>query len=125
MSYCRWSSDDFDCDVYVYADVRGGWSTHVAGRRVVYKAPLPPEVALPARSDPTYDEAFEAWFERHRKVKAMRDEADLVEIGLPHDGETFSDETPGLCADRLEYLRVLGYHVPQYAIDELRTEGER
>lgn len=29
MAYCRWSTPD--CDVYVYEDVMGGWTTHVKG----------------------------------------------------------------------------------------------
>lgn len=28
MSYCRWSSDDFKSDVYVY-ESQAGWITHV------------------------------------------------------------------------------------------------
>lgn len=31
MSYCRWSTDDGRSDVYVYHDIRGGWTTHVRG----------------------------------------------------------------------------------------------
>lgn len=33
MSYCRWS--DHGCDVYCYADIRGGYTTHVASNHVV------------------------------------------------------------------------------------------
>ena len=120
MSYCRWSSDDFQCDVYVYADVRGGWTTHVANRRVAYAEPLPP----PVRAVPGDRDSVDAWLERHRLVTAMRDAAELVPIGLPHDGDNFTDDTPGECADRLESLRALGYNVPQYAIDTLREEAE-
>lgn len=119
MSYCRWSTDDFQCDVYVYADARGGWTTHVAGRRVVYKEPLPPVVPFPGEG-----ESADAWFERYRKVNAMHDEADLVDIGLPYDGDCFSDDTPSECADRLAMLHDLGYIVPQDAIDALRQEQD-
>lgn len=115
MSYCRWSSDDFQCDVYVYADCRGGWTTHVAGRRrVIDPTALPPRVSW--TDDPT------AYWQRYNAVNALVDAAPLVDIELPHDGETFNDDTPGACADRLEALRALGYVVPQYAIDELRAE---
>lgn len=30
MSYCRFSSEDYQCDVYAYADVAGGYTIHVA-----------------------------------------------------------------------------------------------
>ena len=114
MSYCRFSSDDFQCDVYVYEDCAGGWTTHVAGRRHVFKEPLPADVPL---------ENKEAWVKRHARVMELIDSAELVDIGLQFDGETFNDPTPGECADRLEMLRAAGYNVPQYAIDQLRDEA--
>jgi hypothetical protein len=30
LSYCRWSSDNFRCELYCYQDTCGGWTTHVA-----------------------------------------------------------------------------------------------
>jgi hypothetical protein len=117
MSYCRWSSNDSLCDVYVYADVSGGWTTHVAGNRLVYKGELPP----PFDWD-NEENVGERFIERERIVRKLRKEAERVNIGLPHDGATFNDPTPGECADRLESLRSMGYVVPQYAIDALREE---
>jgi hypothetical protein len=35
-----------------------------------------------------------------------------------------NDPTPGACADRLERLRTEGHTVPQYAIDDLRSEQQ-
>lgn len=115
MSFCRWSSDDFQCDVYVYESYLGGFQTHVAERRYVFKDPLPPPIDL------TKGNAKE-WLDRHKRVDAMLDHDNMAEIGLPHDGQTFSDSTAAECAERLEYLRGLGYIVPQYAIDALREE---
>lgn len=115
MSYCRFSSDDFQCDVYVYADCMGGYTTHVATRRRIVKTKLPPPVDL---SD------VKAWIKRDRKVNKILAKAKLVPIGLPFDGERFNDETASGCADRLDELRGLGYTVPQYAIDALRAEKD-
>lgn len=115
MSYCRWSSDDFQSDVYVYESCYGGYATHVAGIRYVFAEPLPS--VLSYHDDPT------AWFARHEAVSEMIEKAGRRPIGLPHDNETFNDETPGECADRLEKLRALGYNVPQFAIDTLREEA--
>lgn len=120
MSYCRWSTDDYQCDVYVYGDTRGGWTTHVASARYAYKEPLPAEVEF----DPADDTSWSAWLARREAVQRMVDEADRVAIGLPHDGETFNDDTPGDCADRLERLRGLGYRVPQDAVEALRQEQQ-
>lgn len=112
MSYCRWSSDDWQCDLYVY---EGGSSfvTHVAGNRVVGDIPKTPR--------PTQDNR-EAFIAAHQAQMAFMDGCQRAPILLPHAGASFSDATPGECADRLEMLRALGYKVPQYAIDELREE---
>ena len=114
MSYCRWSSDDFQCDVYVYADVAGGYTTHIASHR-----PVIDRSTLPA-----LDGTTEAWLARHAAVMDLLDDADSVPIGGEYDGETFNDPTPAEAADRLEALRAAGYVVPQYAIDDLRDETE-
>lgn len=119
VSYCRWSTDDFRCDVYVYADIDGGWTTHVAGNRVVFPEPMPDPVTLPHPFD---SEQWDAWWRRHQTVSAMVERATREPIGLPHDGETFNDPTPGECADRLNALAAAGYRVPAYVIADLREE---
>lgn len=116
MSYCRWSCDDYQSDVYCYERGHSGlFVTHVANVRVIYNEPLPE----PAPFDRKHTEQ---WLARHRKVSAMLEAARREPIGLPFDGETFDDSTPGETADRLEWLRGLGYRVPQHAIDVLREE---
>jgi hypothetical protein len=47
----------------------------------------------------------------------------MVTIYLPHAGETFYEEGPGAAAERLLQLRRIGYHVPDYAIDQLQAEA--
>lgn len=126
MSYCRWSSDNFECDVYVYEHVDGGWTTHVAGNRHVGDCPKVDLVSLMAG----YQDADEA--EKHRRAVLMAEQqkaqheflsaCERRPIGLSRDGETFSSPTPGACADLLEDLMAEGYNVPQYAIEELRAE---
>lgn len=115
MSYCRFSSDDHQCDVYVYADCHGGYTTHVAARRRVFAEPLPPKIEVSS-------DTIDAWLGRHRIVMAMCERSELVPIGLPHDGETFEHATALECAEHLECLLDLGYRVPRYAIDTLREE---
>lgn len=115
MSYCRWSTDEYQCDLYVYESVGGFWSTNVAGNRLAYKEPLPAEVPFTA-------DRLKEWHERHERVHAMVGEADRVDIDLPHVGESFADASAGACADRLEYLKGLGYRFPDDVIDALREE---
>ena len=114
MSYCRWSSNDYQCDVYVFAS-NDGWITYVAGNRVVFAGPLPDSV-------PFEKGRIDEWLERHEKVCEMADAAEHIDIGLPSACKSFTDPTPGECADRLEGLRAEGFVVPQYAIDALREE---
>lgn len=101
MAYCRFSSDDWLSDVYTY-ETEYGFVTHVAATRYVGVENVPA----------AYGERVE-WLER----------AEAVEIGLPHDGKTFCDNTPDECAQRLLWLRADGYHVPQDAVDRLQAEA--
>lgn len=114
MAYVRWSSDDFQSDVYVYEHVNGGWCTHVAEARYVFNEPLPP---------PVQGDGVDAFVKRHLLVMKMIDKSTMMPIDLPHAGEIFGDPTPNACAARLEMLRKIGYHVPQFAIDALREKG--
>jgi len=113
MSYCRWSSDDYQCDIYAY-EAETGFVVHVASSRRRFAEPLPEPVS------PSED--FDGWWKRLKTVSSMLDQATSHPIGLQNDGESFSFDTPGECADKLVHLRELGYNVPEYAIDSLREE---
>lgn len=111
MSYCRWSSDNFTSDVYVYEHVDGSWTTHVAGRRYVGDV-----------SPITDFKDAATWVAQSKAQSESLAKCVTTPIGLPSDGKTIKDDSPGGCADTLERLRAEGYTVPQYAIDELRAE---
>ena len=115
MSYCRFSDEDFHCDVYVY-ESRDGYVTHVASRRHV----LPDGLLPPPLPD---DASAEEWIARHMRVMEIVSAAGMEEIDLPEAGDWFVHATPGGCADNLERLRAAGFRVPQYAIDALRAEA--
>lgn len=115
MSWCRWSTDDYQCDVYVYEST-SGFETHVAGRHPVFTEPLPEPVPFTVDTIPQ-------WMERNRLVMDLLDRTEHVDIDLPGAGESFVDDTPGECADRLAGLKELGFWVPQRVIDALRAEA--
>lgn len=121
MSYCRFSTDDFSCDAYVYGDASGGWTAHVASSRYVLDAPLP---ALPAPPGAGVD--TRPWAEEFLVATQARayvlERAATAPIGLASDGQRLHTDTPGGMADHLERLRAEGYRVPQGAIDALRAE---
>lgn len=113
MSYCRWSTDDFQCDLYVYESDRG-FEVLVADLKRVYSEPLPPPIDL-------MPDTADAWFARRAAVKAIPHE--MVPIGLPSDGLRQTCETAADCADLLERLKGEGYVFPYDLIEELRTEA--
>jgi hypothetical protein len=119
MSYARWNHQS---DVYVYeggsAD-RPEWVTHVASNRVVFRSPLPPEVPC----DPTDEVLWSAWCDRQTVMRQLLQEADHVPLNLPHDGKTFTDDSPQECTDTLLMLRAAGYQIPQFAVDSLLEEA--
>ncbi len=141
MSYCRYSSMNWSCDVYVYECVSGAWVTHVAARRRML-APIPDllHLGLPRFGGQWSQElrrmiypsrlhaigaritfGFAAWWHNRIHMGSLS-LIPMCFIVLPHAGESFDDIIPGECADRLEGLREMGYRVPQYAIDALRQE---
>lgn len=110
MSYCRWSSDNFCCDLYVYESVQGGWETHVAGRRVVGSVP---------KIDMSSEKAF---LESHHKQSEFMKTAERVDIGLPQDGASFTDYSLNELRARLIWLRELGYNFPDSVLECVEEE---
>ncbi len=116
MSYCRWSNDNFRCDLYCY-ESRLGYETHIRSSRYE-KVP---------DFDPIEDFfqhkiTAEEYAEQSRKHLAELAATPLVEINLPHAGESFCDATlEDFCA-RLIHLRELGYQFPNSVFDIIDAE---
>ena len=129
MSYCRWSSDGMKCDVYVYEHYTDGYVCHVAARKIVNLDEAP---HVPSFFDYTTDEngkltdeSIQDYMVKHRAWNEwLKNSAIREDIGLEHDGKTFSTDEPGDMAEILVMLKQMGYNVPQYAIDALYEEGK-
>ena len=106
MSYCRWSSGQFNCDVYCYESDRG-YCVRVATRRTA---------GIPSYAENTNP------IEKALKLAEWLKTAEYKPIGLPYDGEDFYFDDPASCAEWLVHLKETGYNVPQYAIDALMEE---
>lgn len=119
MSYCRWSSDDHRSDLYVYPS-RDGWTVHVAGRRARVDRSALPVITAGRLADP--DAWFEEWYARHSALSALLEDAEYVDIDLPHAGDSADFDTPGEAADAIEWLAALGFYVPSGVIEALRDE---
>jgi len=115
VSYCRWSCDDFQCDLYCFESCYGGYETNVAGKRYVFAEPLPPPVEMDPKNT-------EAWLTRYRAVREILDRSEMQPIGLPHDGATFNDDTPQEFLATLLMLREAGYRFPDYVLGRVREE---
>lgn len=117
MSYCRFSSDDYKCDVYVY-ESDYGFEVSVAGRMYVTPEPMPPDVSLPHGSP----DFARAWVNRAMRVREIIERSELRAIELEHAGDHSVFETPGECAEYLSELAAIGYRVPHRAIRALRQD---
>ena len=115
MSYCRFSTDDFRSDVYVYDG--GNIILMIASNKYEYgNIKLPDPINL--SDNPT------AWFERYQTVRKILDTLPRVPLDHPDAGKTFEYDSPGACADKLISLAAEGVYVPDNVIEALREEQE-
>lgn len=113
MSYCRWSSDNWKCDLYCYADCGGGYTTWVAGRK--HKGDIP---KLP----PLGSIGMEEWHLIYTKQKEFLDTAEMEDIGLKYDGQNFNDPDLRAFLKRLLHLKETGYNVPDFVIEGIKED---
>lgn len=116
MSYCRFSDDDFQSDVYCYDSDMGGFVTHVARNRVCLASE-----ELPAKV-PFDKEHLNEWLHRHNQVIKLVRAAHKAPIGLAHDGQTFLDDTLDALKERLYALAAVGYRVPAAVFTRIAVE---
>lgn len=112
MAYSRWSTDNFQCDLYVYAHVGGFWSINVAERR--YDAPMS-EIENEQPEDVTVEDAaaYMRWLGSR-----------MTKIELPYAGATFSIADAEEAAQKIEELMALGYRAPADLPDLIREDAD-
>jgi len=112
MSYCRWSDDGCQCDVYAYADVYGGYTVHVAKNRRLKRV-----------CDPDFSsvQALQRTLEQRRRE--LEDESNkILPINGPFDGQTFTADTLEDLLSTMQHLRHAGYNVPDFALSCIQDE---
>jgi len=122
MSYCRFSSLNWSCDVYAYADVAGGYTIHVARSRRVGDIPADPFesfMSVDFKNDP---KASAEWLRLYKEHSAAVNASELVPIDLPHAGETFRETELEDFKARLIMLRDLGYRFPPEVLADIDAE---
>lgn len=118
MSYCRWSSMNHQCDLYVFADVSGGYTCHVAGMKRVSDVPCP---EMPER---WWELPVEKFMELHQAQSDWVDSTKLVPIGLPHDGESYYSQPRDTMVETLKMLKEAGYNMPGDLIETIAAEED-
>lgn len=113
MSFCRWSSMDFGCDLYCYESVEG-IVTHVANQRIVGEVPKVDSSLLLNFTE----ENAEKYFEQQKVQSAFLETAERKPIGLKYDGQTFYDDKETFL-DRLNMLREEGYMFPEITQEDI------
>ncbi len=122
MSYCRWSSDNYKCDLYCYADVSGGYTTHIAYRRIVGDVPEIPDIPYPV---PPQTDPFWKKHEKARKIQEKFLESEKTErpvIKLTGAGQSFNDPDLPSFYQRLLDLRQIGYLFPDSVLEQVKEE---
>lgn len=114
MSICRWSSDSFRSDMYIY-EADDGYVIHLAAVRHT----LPPEDEAPPLSMILDDP--EEHLRLHEAFMGRMRDAERVVIGLPHDGETFYGLEEDEMWAKVVELAEMGYHCPAAVLEEARS----
>ena len=117
MSYCRWSSENFQCDIYCYEHCFGGIAIHVAANRIAIPLPEMPALTEDSIKDGT-------WLSAHNRNMDILDTMERLSIGLPYDGQSFSEATYESAVVRLQALRDLGYRFPERVIEGLMEDAQ-
>ena len=109
---------DYACDVYVYSDVNGGYTCHVAGSRHVGDTPIP-KIPHEWWKAPTQD-----LMDAMAKQREWLDRAKQVDIGLPYDGESYYSQDRDTMVDTLKMLKAAGYTMPDDLIETIASEED-
>jgi len=112
MSYCRWSDDNLQCDLYCVG-TGDDYVTYVREHRTVGQIPSLPDIKIAP------DKGFLAALNRQMEFGMT---CEVVPIGLPHDGEVFRDPTLEAFKATLLYLRSIGYRFPDLVLERIDNE---
>jgi hypothetical protein len=114
MSYCRWSSDDFQCDLYAWEDVSNCWIIEIAENRLVFNEPLPDPI------NPADD--INGYCERRTKVMELVDSATRKTIGHHLAGERIECATIEEFRKQMVNLRQEGFRFPDSVLEVIDAE---
>jgi len=114
MSWCRFSTiceNNKSADIYLYEDVAGGVTVHLASKRRLNEELAP---RMPNLSDVTPAEWIMA---NHKREDWLGDNAPFVEIYLPYAGKTHNFTKKEKLLKFLDKLKELGYNFPEHVFE--------
>lgn len=117
MSYCRWSSDNFKCDVYAYLS-DAGYMVHIASNKIVGNPPKNDWDLIKNGGKG----GVKKWVAIEKKRSKWMSKAKRVPIGGPLDGETFTFPNVVDFYEAMLVLRGIGYKFPDYVFIEIEAE---
>ena len=115
MSYCRFSSNNWNCDIYAYESCMGGWEVHVAANRIVGNIPKVDYGLIK-------DGEYEKFSKQHKAQMEFLRNCKRKEIGLSMDGESFNCPTLIDFKQKMIELREAGYNFPDYVLEDIEYE---
>jgi hypothetical protein len=118
MSYCRWSSDNFKCDIYAYHSCYDVYTIHVASNRIVEELPKVDYKLLLSK----HPEDYKEYMLQAKARDSFMQSVTRKPIGLPFDGESYDCETLQEFYYKMIELRNVGYSFPDYVLDEIKEE---
>lgn len=118
MSYCRWSTDDYQCDVYAYENMDGNVHISVAAMRHDLESSV-----LPRPAPVNITDGVEEFVLRQSEFMQFLETCLVRPIGLPCDGDRYIFTDKAEAADKLQELKDMGYNVPENAINALKEEA--
>jgi hypothetical protein len=113
MAYCRFSTDGFESDVYVWRQASGGFVIQVAAERRRWLIERPKVDA----TDPRFWEHTVATLRT-----TLHEDYTMEPIGGPYDGDLLYALNELHCLEVLADIAERGYRVPDSAITRLRHE---
>jgi len=118
VSFCRWSSMRFKCDLYCYEHVDGTYTTHVATNKVwTYVPPMAPFTIL------KYGWlGWLVWKAAYNIQMFSLKHGLRRELKGPYAGMTFKDETPEEFKETLLMLRKEGYRFPDSVLTAVQED---
>lgn len=119
MSYCRWSSDNFKCDIYAYESCHGGFDIWIASNRIVGE---PPKGGYGLILEDNSKENIEKFVEQERARSKWMDSCKREPIELPFVGDHFNEPDLESFYNRMIKLRGIGYNFPDYVLETIKEE---